>query len=195
MVKDSDLTLLPHSPLPPPVTVCVCTNTYACVLHTPTGILGSQMCKLIPFGTIGEESGQHQTCLCTLTAPYVYPVVRKAPLTVHREIAVPALQGGRRAGQHQPEGQGLCLLSFCSCFPGSSFSDLGSAKLEQRPLSQPGGISTNPFMVSASPWYGAWPLTLGLGDRILLEDGDVGWNLDPFLIKFCLVQARDVWSG
>ncbi|XP_036165969.1 arf-GAP domain and FG repeat-containing protein 2 isoform X5 [Myotis myotis] len=30
---------------------------------------------------------------------------------------------------------------------GSSFSDLGSAKLEQRPLSQPGGISTNPFML------------------------------------------------
>ncbi|XP_036267196.1 arf-GAP domain and FG repeat-containing protein 2 isoform X2 [Pipistrellus kuhlii] len=30
---------------------------------------------------------------------------------------------------------------------GSSFSDLGPAKLEQRPLSQPAGISTNPFML------------------------------------------------
>lgn len=32
---------------------------------------------------------------------------------------------------------------------GSSFSDLGSAKLGQRPLSQPAGTSTNPFMVRA----------------------------------------------
>lgn len=67
-------------------------------------------------------------------------------------------------GQHQHKGQGSCLLSVCSCFPGSSFSDLGSAKLGQRPLSQPAGISTNPFMVSArvhhgAPWSprsGAW---------------------------------------
>ncbi|XP_012587422.1 PREDICTED: arf-GAP domain and FG repeat-containing protein 2 [Condylura cristata] len=37
---------------------------------------------------------------------------------------------------------------------GSSFSDLGSAKLGQRPLSQPVGISTNPFMTgpSSSPF-------------------------------------------
>ncbi|XP_037362857.1 arf-GAP domain and FG repeat-containing protein 2 isoform X1 [Talpa occidentalis] len=37
---------------------------------------------------------------------------------------------------------------------GSSFNDLGSAKLGQRPLSQPVGISTNPFMTgpSSSPF-------------------------------------------
>nr|KAF6354227.1 ArfGAP with FG repeats 2 [Myotis myotis] len=44
---------------------------------------------------------------------------------------------------------------------GSSFSDLGSAKLEQRPLSQPGGISTNPFMTgsSSSPFASKPPTT------------------------------------
>ncbi|XP_016073333.1 PREDICTED: arf-GAP domain and FG repeat-containing protein 2 isoform X1 [Miniopterus natalensis] len=34
---------------------------------------------------------------------------------------------------------------------GSSFGDLGSTKLGQRPLSQPAGISTNPFMTGSSP--------------------------------------------
>ncbi|XP_076996889.1 arf-GAP domain and FG repeat-containing protein 2 isoform X1 [Tamandua tetradactyla] len=34
---------------------------------------------------------------------------------------------------------------------GSSFGDLGSAKLGQRPVSQPAGISTNPFMTGSSP--------------------------------------------
>ncbi|XP_054445775.1 arf-GAP domain and FG repeat-containing protein 2 isoform X2 [Pteronotus mesoamericanus] len=33
---------------------------------------------------------------------------------------------------------------------GSSFSDLGSSKLGQRPLSQPAGTSTNPFMTGSS---------------------------------------------
>nr|KAF6439667.1 ArfGAP with FG repeats 2 [Rousettus aegyptiacus] len=44
---------------------------------------------------------------------------------------------------------------------GSSFSDLGSAKLGQRPLSQPGGISTNPFMTgsSSSPFASKPPTT------------------------------------
>uniref|UniRef100_A0A8D2DYA7 ArfGAP with FG repeats 2 n=1 Tax=Sciurus vulgaris TaxID=55149 RepID=A0A8D2DYA7_SCIVU len=43
---------------------------------------------------------------------------------------------------------------------GSSFGDLGSAKLGQRPLSQPAGISTNPFMTgtSSSP-FAAKPST------------------------------------
>ncbi|XP_010607668.1 arf-GAP domain and FG repeat-containing protein 2 isoform X5 [Fukomys damarensis] len=34
---------------------------------------------------------------------------------------------------------------------GSSFGDLGSTRLVQRPLSQPSGISTNPFMTGSSP--------------------------------------------
>lgn len=34
---------------------------------------------------------------------------------------------------------------------GTSFGDLGSSKLGQRPLSQPAGISTNPFMTGSSP--------------------------------------------
>ncbi|KAF6356538.1 ArfGAP with FG repeats 2 [Rhinolophus ferrumequinum] len=44
---------------------------------------------------------------------------------------------------------------------GSSFSDLGSAKLGQRPLSQPAGISTNPFMTgsSSSPFASKPPTT------------------------------------
>ncbi|XP_074184439.1 arf-GAP domain and FG repeat-containing protein 2 isoform X3 [Rhinolophus sinicus] len=44
---------------------------------------------------------------------------------------------------------------------GSSFSDLGSAKLGQRPLSQPGGISTNPFMTGSpsSPFASKPPTT------------------------------------
>nr|KAF6365735.1 ArfGAP with FG repeats 2 [Pipistrellus kuhlii] len=44
---------------------------------------------------------------------------------------------------------------------GSSFSDLGPAKLEQRPLSQPAGISTNPFMTgsSSSPFASKPPTT------------------------------------
>ncbi|XP_011369946.1 arf-GAP domain and FG repeat-containing protein 2 isoform X2 [Pteropus vampyrus] len=44
---------------------------------------------------------------------------------------------------------------------GSSFSDLGSAKLGQKPLSQPGGISTNPFMTgsSSSPFASKPPTT------------------------------------
>ncbi|XP_023570222.1 arf-GAP domain and FG repeat-containing protein 2 isoform X6 [Octodon degus] len=35
--------------------------------------------------------------------------------------------------------------------PGSSFGDLGPTRLVQRPLSQPAGISTNPFMTGSSP--------------------------------------------
>ncbi|EAW76523.1 HIV-1 Rev binding protein-like, isoform CRA_b [Homo sapiens] len=44
---------------------------------------------------------------------------------------------------------------------GSSFGDLGSAKLGQRPLSQPAGISTNPFMTgpSSSPFASKPPTT------------------------------------
>uniref|UniRef100_A0A2K6C631 ArfGAP with FG repeats 2 n=1 Tax=Macaca nemestrina TaxID=9545 RepID=A0A2K6C631_MACNE len=44
---------------------------------------------------------------------------------------------------------------------GSSFGDLGSAKLGQRPLSQPVGISTNPFMTgpSSSPFASKPPTT------------------------------------
>lgn len=43
---------------------------------------------------------------------------------------------------------------------GSSFGDLGSAKLGQRPLSQPAGISTNPFMTgSSSSPFAAKPST------------------------------------
>ncbi|XP_004442926.1 PREDICTED: arf-GAP domain and FG repeat-containing protein 2 isoform X2 [Ceratotherium simum simum] len=44
---------------------------------------------------------------------------------------------------------------------GSSFSNLGSAKLGQRPLSQPAGISTNPFMTgsSSSPFASKPPTT------------------------------------
>ncbi|XP_066238366.1 arf-GAP domain and FG repeat-containing protein 2 isoform X2 [Saccopteryx leptura] len=44
---------------------------------------------------------------------------------------------------------------------GSSFSDLGSAKLGQKPLSQPAGISTNPFMTgsSSSPFASKPPTT------------------------------------
>ncbi|KAL4669883.1 hypothetical protein H8959_008437 [Pygathrix nigripes] len=44
---------------------------------------------------------------------------------------------------------------------GSSFGDLGSAKLGQRPLSQPIGISTNPFMTgpSSSPFASKPPTT------------------------------------
>ncbi|KAM6155955.1 arf-GAP domain and FG repeat-containing protein 2 [Rhynchocyon petersi] len=44
---------------------------------------------------------------------------------------------------------------------GSSFADLGSAKLEQRPLGQPTGISTNPFMTgsSSSPFASKPPTT------------------------------------
>ncbi|XP_063465569.1 arf-GAP domain and FG repeat-containing protein 2 isoform X8 [Symphalangus syndactylus] len=44
---------------------------------------------------------------------------------------------------------------------GSSFGDLGSAKLGQRPLSQPAGISTNPFMTgpSSSPFTSKPPTT------------------------------------
>ncbi|KAI5128015.1 Arf-Gap Domain And Fg Repeat-Containing Protein 2 [Manis pentadactyla] len=44
---------------------------------------------------------------------------------------------------------------------GSSFSDLGSAKLGQRPLSQPAGTSTNPFMTgsSSSPFASKPPTT------------------------------------
>ncbi|XP_023570220.1 arf-GAP domain and FG repeat-containing protein 2 isoform X3 [Octodon degus] len=34
---------------------------------------------------------------------------------------------------------------------GSSFGDLGPTRLVQRPLSQPAGISTNPFMTGSSP--------------------------------------------
>lgn len=73
----------------------------------------------------------------------------RPPLTVYLQCNCACPGGWQTAGQHQHEGQGSCLLRFCSCFTGSSFSDLGSAKLGQRPLSQPGGISTNPFMVSA----------------------------------------------
>ncbi|XP_045397397.1 arf-GAP domain and FG repeat-containing protein 2 isoform X2 [Lemur catta] len=48
-----------------------------------------------------------------------------------------------------------------SSFPGSSFGDLGSTKLGQRPLSQPAGISTNPFMTgsSSSPFASKPPTT------------------------------------
>ncbi|XP_032111084.1 arf-GAP domain and FG repeat-containing protein 2 isoform X2 [Sapajus apella] len=44
---------------------------------------------------------------------------------------------------------------------GSSFGDLGSAKLGQRPLSQPAGMSTNPFMTgpSSSPFASKPPTT------------------------------------
>ncbi|XP_058425123.1 arf-GAP domain and FG repeat-containing protein 2 isoform X3 [Diceros bicornis minor] len=44
---------------------------------------------------------------------------------------------------------------------GSSFSNLGSARLGQRPLSQPAGISTNPFMTgsSSSPFASKPPTT------------------------------------
>ncbi|XP_005328511.2 arf-GAP domain and FG repeat-containing protein 2 isoform X1 [Ictidomys tridecemlineatus] len=44
---------------------------------------------------------------------------------------------------------------------GSSFGDLGSAKLGQKPLSQPAGISTNPFMTgsSSSPFASKPPTT------------------------------------
>lgn len=44
---------------------------------------------------------------------------------------------------------------------GSSFGDLGSAKLGQRPLSQQAGISTNPFMTgtSSSPFASKPPTT------------------------------------
>ncbi|XP_066130504.1 arf-GAP domain and FG repeat-containing protein 2 isoform X2 [Saccopteryx bilineata] len=44
---------------------------------------------------------------------------------------------------------------------GSSFSDIGSAKLGQKPLSQPAGISTNPFMTgsSSSPFASKPPTT------------------------------------
>ncbi|XP_059737219.1 arf-GAP domain and FG repeat-containing protein 2 isoform X3 [Bos javanicus] len=44
---------------------------------------------------------------------------------------------------------------------GSSFGDLGSTKLGQRPLSQPAGISTNPFMTgsSSSPFAAKPPTT------------------------------------
>ncbi|XP_030884438.1 arf-GAP domain and FG repeat-containing protein 2 [Leptonychotes weddellii] len=44
---------------------------------------------------------------------------------------------------------------------GSSFSDLGSAKLGQRQLSQPAGTSTNPFMTgsSSSPFASKPPTT------------------------------------
>ncbi|XP_058141849.1 arf-GAP domain and FG repeat-containing protein 2 isoform X2 [Dasypus novemcinctus] len=44
---------------------------------------------------------------------------------------------------------------------GSSFGDLGSAKLGPRPLSQPAGISTNPFMTgsSSSPFASKPPTT------------------------------------
>lgn len=45
-------------------------------------------------------------------------------------------------------------------------------------------------------WGGAWPLPPGLRDRILAgEEGEVGWNSGPFLMKFCLVQPRDEWGG
>nr|XP_004666369.1 arf-GAP domain and FG repeat-containing protein 2 isoform X2 [Jaculus jaculus] len=42
---------------------------------------------------------------------------------------------------------------------GSSFTDLGSSKLGQRPLSQPAGISTNPFMTGPSPFASKPPTT------------------------------------
>ncbi|XP_048224258.1 arf-GAP domain and FG repeat-containing protein 2 isoform X1 [Perognathus longimembris pacificus] len=42
---------------------------------------------------------------------------------------------------------------------GSSFVDLGSSKLGQRPLSQPAGISTNPFMTGSSPFTSKPPTT------------------------------------
>ncbi|XP_006896532.1 PREDICTED: arf-GAP domain and FG repeat-containing protein 2 [Elephantulus edwardii] len=44
---------------------------------------------------------------------------------------------------------------------GSSFGDLGSVKLGQRPLGQPAGISTNPFMTgsSSSPFASKPPTT------------------------------------
>lgn len=42
---------------------------------------------------------------------------------------------------------------------GSSFGDLGTAKLGQRPLSQPAGISTNPFMTGSSAFASKPPTT------------------------------------
>ncbi|KAM4820518.1 arf-GAP domain and FG repeat-containing protein 2 isoform 1-T1 [Thomomys bottae] len=42
---------------------------------------------------------------------------------------------------------------------GSSFMDLGTSKLGQRPLSQPAGISTNPFMTGSSPFTSKPPTT------------------------------------
>ncbi|XP_008830580.1 arf-GAP domain and FG repeat-containing protein 2 isoform X2 [Nannospalax galili] len=42
---------------------------------------------------------------------------------------------------------------------GSNFGDLGSSKLGQRPLSQPAGISTNPFMTGPSPFASKPPTT------------------------------------
>ncbi|XP_052023516.1 arf-GAP domain and FG repeat-containing protein 2 isoform X2 [Apodemus sylvaticus] len=42
---------------------------------------------------------------------------------------------------------------------GSSFGDLGPSKLGQRPLSQPAGISTNPFMTGSSAFASKPPTT------------------------------------
>lgn len=42
---------------------------------------------------------------------------------------------------------------------GSSFGDLGTSKLGQRPLSQPAGISTNPFMTGSSVFASKPPTT------------------------------------
>ncbi|GAB1290343.1 Arf-GAP domain and FG repeat-containing protein 2 [Apodemus speciosus] len=42
---------------------------------------------------------------------------------------------------------------------GSSFGDLGPSKLGQRPLSQPAGISTNPFMTGSSTFASKPPTT------------------------------------
>ncbi|XP_021019274.1 arf-GAP domain and FG repeat-containing protein 2 isoform X3 [Mus caroli] len=42
---------------------------------------------------------------------------------------------------------------------GSSFGDLGTSKLGQRPLSQPAGISTNPFMTGSSAFASKPPTT------------------------------------
>lgn len=42
---------------------------------------------------------------------------------------------------------------------GSSFGDLGPSKLGQRPLSQPAGISTNPFMTGSSAFVSKPPTT------------------------------------
>ncbi|XP_076779448.1 arf-GAP domain and FG repeat-containing protein 2 isoform X2 [Arvicanthis niloticus] len=42
---------------------------------------------------------------------------------------------------------------------GSSFGDLGTSKLGQRPLSQPAGVSTNPFMTGPSAFASKPPTT------------------------------------
>uniref|UniRef100_A0A8D0NUJ8 ArfGAP with FG repeats 2 n=1 Tax=Sus scrofa TaxID=9823 RepID=A0A8D0NUJ8_PIG len=78
---------------------------------------------------------------------------------------------------------------------GSSFGDLGPAKLGQRPLSQPAGISTNPFMVSVpvrcQPGCGTGPFMLGAGDRT--APGAEG-HMGPLIPLPRETPSREAWA-